>query len=174
MTQTHFLPVALAGRAVATMAVALAPVLLAGQAIAEPANPGDIVVERNIGPEIAYRGLPRVENPIGIAVPAFPTGPFNTAMGAVKQVTDSDLMGRGNAGLVTGAVQSGINPVMGVLVGSARGGNGLNTSNGVGGGFGAGSSGGVGGVGSIGTLVPSVISSALSPLSNLGAAGAAR
>ncbi|AHN77355.3 MULTISPECIES: hypothetical protein [Pandoraea] len=173
MTQTHFLPVAHAARALATMVVVLTPVLLAGQASAEPATPGDIVVERNIGPQIAYRGLPRVENPIGIAVPAFPTGPFNTAMGAVKQVTDSDLMGRGNAGLVTGAVQSGINPVMGVLVGNAPGGNSLNTSNGVGGGF-AGASGGVGGIGSIGTLVPSVISSALSPLTNLGAAGATK
>ncbi|QHE92136.1 hypothetical protein [Pandoraea fibrosis] len=162
-----------AGSLLATMLVALAPAMQPGRAHAEPATPGDIVVERNIGPEIAYRGLPRVENPIGVAVPAFPTGPFNTAMGAVNQVTDGELTGRANAGLVTGAVQSGINPVMGVLVGNARGGNALNTSNGVGGGFGAGAGGG-GGIGSIGTLVPSVISSALAPLTSLGAAGAAK
>lgn len=162
-----------AGSLLATMLVALAPAMLPGRAHAEPATPGDIVVERNIGPQIAYRGLPRVENPIGISVPAFPTGPFNTAMGAVSQVTDGELTGRANTGLVTGAVQSGINPVMGVLVGNARGGNALNTSNGVGGGFGAGSGGG-GGIGSIGTLVPSVINSALAPLTSLGAAGAAK
>ncbi|MDR3399577.1 MAG: hypothetical protein P4M06_18685 [Pandoraea sp.] len=162
-----------AGSLLATMIVALTPAMLPGRAHAEPATPGDIVVERNIGPEIAYRGLPRVENPIAVSVPAFPTGPFNTAMGAVNQVTDGELTGRGNAGLVTSAVQSGINPVMGVLVGNARGGNALNTSNGVGGGFGAGSGGG-GGIGNIGTLVPSVISSALAPLTSIGAAGAAK
>ncbi|MCE4059043.1 hypothetical protein LXM60_02305 [Pandoraea sputorum] len=168
MTQLSFSPAVFA-----TLLVALTPAVLPGQAKAEPATPGDLVIERNIGPEIAYRGLPRVENPIGIAVPAFPTGPFNTAMGAVTQVTDGELNARGNAGLITSAVQSGINPVMGVLVGNARGGNGLNTSNGVGGGFGAGAGGG-GGIGGIGTLVPSVISSALAPLTSIGAAGAAK
>ncbi len=156
-----------------TMIVALTPVLLPGRAHAEPATPGDLVVERNIGPQIAYRGLPREQNPIAIAVPTFPTGPFDAAMGAVNQVTDSELTGRGSVGLVTGAVQSGINPVMGVLVGNARGGNALNTSNGVGGGFGAGAGGG-GGIGGIGTLVPSVINSALAPLTSIGAAGAAK
>ncbi|WP_150559273.1 hypothetical protein [Pandoraea bronchicola] len=166
-------PMTHASSLLATMIVALTPAMLPGRAHAEPATPGDIVVERNIGPEIAYRGLPRVENPIGVSVPAFPTGPFNAAMGAVNQVTDGELTGRGNAGLVTGAVQSGINPVMGVLVGNARGGNALNTSNGVGGGFGAGAGGG-GGIGSIGTLVPSVINSALAPLTSIGAAGAAK
>lgn len=160
-----------AGRVLATMLVALTPALLPGHAKAEPATPGDLVIERNIGPEIAYRGLPRDQNPIGVAVPTFPTGPFNTAMGAVSQVTDSDLMGRGSAGLITGSVQSGINPVMGVLVGNARGGNGLNTTSGVGGGIGAG---GGGGIGSIGTLVPSVINSALAPLTSMGAAGVAK
>ncbi|VVE67662.1 hypothetical protein PAN31117_02678 [Pandoraea anapnoica] len=168
MTQLSFSPAVFA-----TLLVALTPAVLPGHAKAEPATPGDLVIERNIGPEIAYRGLPRVENPIGIAVPAFPTGPFNTAMGAVNQVTDSELTGRGNAGLITSSVQSGINPVMGVLVGNARGGNALNTSNGVGGGFGAGAGGG-GGIGGIGTLVPSVISSALAPLTSIGAAGAAK
>ncbi|MFJ2991780.1 hypothetical protein [Pandoraea sp. NPDC087047] len=162
-----------AGSVLVTMLVALTPALLPGHAKAEPATPGDLVIERNIGPEIAYRGLPREQNPIGIAVPAFPTGPFNTAMGAVSQVTDSELTGRGSAGLITGAVQSGINPVMGVLVGNARGGNALNTTNGVGGGFGAGAGGG-GGIGSIGTLVPSVINSALAPLTSMGAAGVAK
>ncbi|APD11213.1 hypothetical protein UC34_09710 [Pandoraea vervacti] len=168
MTQLTFTPTALI-----TMLVAMTPAMLPGHAKAEPATPGDLVIERNIGPQIAYRGLPREQNPIGIAVPAFPTGPFNTAMGAVSQVTDNELTGRANAGLITSSVQSGINPVMGVLVGNARGGNGLNTTNGVGGGFGAGSGGG-GGIGSIGTLVPSVISSALAPLTSIGAAGAAK
>ncbi|MCI3204675.1 hypothetical protein DBA20_06865 [Pandoraea capi] len=168
MTQFSLSPAVLA-----TMLVALTPAMIPGQAKAEPATPGDLVIERNIGPQIAYRGLPREQNPIGIAVPAFPTGPFNTAMGAVSQVTDGELTGRANAGLVTSSVQSGINPVMGVLVGNARGGNGLNTTNGVGGGFGAGAGGG-GGIGSIGTLVPSVINSALAPLTTLGAAGAAK
>lgn len=157
----------------ATMLVALAPALLPATARAEPAAPGDIVVERNIGPEYVGRGLPRVENPIAVSVPAFPMGPFNTAMGAVSQVTDGELTGRASVGLITGAVQSGINPVMGVLVGNARGGNALNTSGGVGGGF-AGVSGGAGGIGSIGTLVPSVINSALAPLTSLGAAGVAK
>ncbi|MBN4665048.1 hypothetical protein HUS70_09060 [Pandoraea nosoerga] len=162
-----------AGSLFATMLVAVAPAMLPGSVRAEPATPGDLVIERNIGPRIAYRGLPREQNPIGIAVPAFPTGPFNTAMGAVKQVTDNELTGHGSAGLITSTVQSGISPVMGVLVGNARGGNALNTSNGVGGGF-AGAMGGSGGVGSIGTLVPSVISSALAPLTSIGAAGAAK
>ncbi|BDD94689.1 hypothetical protein PanNE5_41290 [Pandoraea sp. NE5] len=162
-----------AGSVLATMMVALTPALLPGRAHAEPATPGDLVIERNIGPEVAYRGLPREQNPIGIAVPAFPTGPFNTAMGAVNQVMDSELTGRASVGLVTGAVRSGIDPVMGVLVGNARGGNALNTSNGVGGGFSAGVGGG-GGIGSIGTLVPSVINSALAPLTSIGAAGAAK
>jgi hypothetical protein len=165
-------PAVHAGSLLATMLVAVAPAMLPGSVLAEPATPGDLVIERNIGPEIAYRGLPREQNPIGIAVPAFPTGPFKTAMGAVNQVTDGELTGHGSAGLVTGAVQSGINPVMGVLVGNARGGNGLNTSNGVGGGF-SGAVGG-GGIGSIGTLVPSVIGAALAPLTSIGAAGAAK
>ncbi|WP_157125807.1 hypothetical protein [Pandoraea norimbergensis] len=162
-----------AASAIATMLVAVAPALLPATARAEPAPPGDIVIERNIGPEYVGRQLPRVENPIGISVPAFPTGPFNTAMGAVNQVTDGELTGRASVGLITGAVQSGINPVMGVLVGNARGGNALNSSNGVGGGF-AGGSGGGGGIGSIGTLVPSVINSALAPLTSMGAAGVAK
>ncbi|VVE18026.1 hypothetical protein [Pandoraea commovens] len=156
----------------ATLLVALTPAMLPGQAKAEPATPGDIVIERNIGPRIAYRGLPRDENQIGLAVSAFPTGPFGTALGAVTAVTDNDLTAHASAGLVTGAVRSGMDPVMGVLVGNARGGNALNTSNGVGGGFAAGSAGG--GIGSIGTLVPSVINSALAPLSTIGAAGAAK
>jgi len=153
----------------ATVLVALAPALLPATARAEPAAPGDIVVERNIGPEYVGRGLPRVENPIAVSVPAFPMGPFSSAMGAVNQVTDGELTGRGSVGLVSGAVQSGISPVMGVLVGNASGGNALNASS-VGGAVG----GGAGVVGSIGTLVPSVISSALAPLMSLGAAGAAK
>ncbi|MGC7403664.1 hypothetical protein ACPWR0_12805 [Pandoraea pneumonica] len=153
----------------ATVLVALAPALLPATARAEPAAPGDIVVERNIGPEYVGRGLPRVENPIAVSVPAFPMGPFSSAMGAVNQVTDNELTGRGSAGLISGSVQAGINPVMGVLVGNASGGSALNASS-VGGAVG----GGAGVVGSIGTLVPSVINSALAPLMSLGAAGAAK
>lgn len=152
----------LATGAAMAVAAALLPALLPTLARAEPADPGSLVIERDIGPQIAYRGLPRVDYPIGVQVPAFPTSPFNTAMTAVMGATDAELGVHGSIGLVGGAVQAGINPMMSALVGSGRSGGALN-SNSIGSALG---SGGGGGVASLGTLVPSVLNSAMSPLTS--------
>lgn len=161
------------GGAVVAIA-ALVPMLLPIATQAEPATPGDIVVERDITPHVAYRGEPKDNYPIGVAVAAFPMTPFNAAMSSVNLATDSELGARGSLGLIGSTVQAGVNPVMGVLVGNARGGNGLNTSGGVGGALGSAGTGAGGGIAGLGTMIPSVINSALAPLSSIGATGVSK
>ncbi|PTB18374.1 hypothetical protein C9I57_22465 [Trinickia symbiotica] len=58
--------------AFAALSTAWAPV----HAVAEQANPGDIVVKRQITPRDAFDSVPKTDNPIASKVETFPTRAF--------------------------------------------------------------------------------------------------
>lgn len=144
----------------------------AGVALAEPAAPGDLVIERQVGPRVAYRALPHDSYPITSSVPAFPAQPFGTAMDNLSQATDADLSAHGSMGLIGGTVMNALQSMSGSsALPGANGSGGLATSSVVGGGV----AGPVMSVtGGLGTTIPNVIGQALQPLTSMTIPGAGK
>ncbi|MGN5355019.1 hypothetical protein ACQ4P5_23875 [Ralstonia sp. L16] len=56
------------------------------------ADEGDIIVQRDVTPRVAYRGIPTESLPIRTAVSPFPTRAFNQSVGSVMSVlSDGEL-----------------------------------------------------------------------------------
>ncbi|WP_233831501.1 hypothetical protein [Paraburkholderia sp. ZP32-5] len=142
----------------ATILAALFSATLAGPACAEQvANPGDIIVERNVTPRDAFVPVPRDQDPVGVRATTFPANSFNPAIATL--VGDSDLTNaHGSTGVAQGGVLNGtgMQAVAQILSGKATGSNvALNA-----GGIGAPAPG-------IGGTISSSVTGALAPLSNV-------
>lgn len=96
------------------------------------ADEGDIIVQRDVTPRIAYRGVSADALPVRTAVSPFPTQEFNQSVGSVMSVlSDGELstsrasLGNATTGLqrVLTSQSSGVQPPTGRLsVGTAVGG----------------------------------------------------
>ncbi|MEM5345886.1 hypothetical protein V4C56_40470 [Paraburkholderia azotifigens] len=141
-----------AGRAKALAGVFAAG--FAGAAFAQAVNPGDIIVQREITPRIAYAPVPRDQDPVSARVATFPNSTFNPTMAQVA--SDADLTNaHGSTGLdrnVAGG--AGLQAVTRILTGN-------NTNNNV-----AFNSGGIGQPApGVGGTISSSVTGALAPLS---------
>jgi len=153
-------------RAIALLA-ALAGVAATGIASAEQvANPGDIIVERDITPRSAFAAVPKSEDPVSVRATTFPTNSFDPMMASL--VSDTDLTNaRGSSGVAPGGILNnqgaGMQAVTRILSGNQTG---ANTALGA---TGHGMSG-------IGNTISSTVTGALAPLSTAltGALGGAR
>ncbi|WP_296226012.1 hypothetical protein [Ralstonia sp. UBA689] len=79
-----------------TWAMALTAVVtsLAAMIVVVPAfaDDGDIIVQRDVTPRVAYRGVPTESLPIRTAISPFPTQAFNQSVGSVMSfLSDSEL-----------------------------------------------------------------------------------
>ncbi|ANH74216.1 MULTISPECIES: hypothetical protein [Ralstonia] len=96
------------------------------------ADEGDIIVQRDVTPRIAYRGVSTESLPVRTAVSPFPTQAFNQSVGSVMSVlSDGELStSHASAANTTAGLQrvltsqsSGVQPAAGGLaVGTAVGG----------------------------------------------------
>ncbi|MEX3958129.1 hypothetical protein [Trinickia sp. EG282A] len=78
----------------AALSTAWAPV----HAVAEQANPGDIIVKRQITPRDAFDSVPKTDNPIASKVETFPTRAFSPTVAGL--MSDLELEhAHGSAGL---------------------------------------------------------------------------
>ncbi|GAB3628219.1 hypothetical protein PTE30175_01953 [Pandoraea terrae] len=141
----------------------LAAVLLGLAVQSASADPGDLVVERQVGPRIAYRGLPVDSYPVTESVHTFPSQAFGASMDSLQSVTDSELASYAATG-VGGVVDNALQPAMvGLLAGSGAAAGTLTPGGTLGGAFG-GLAGGVGGTitGALGVLstLPSMLGTA--------------
>jgi hypothetical protein len=104
----------------------------AGPAFAQAANPGDIVVQREIAPRIAYAPVPKDQNPVSARVSTFPATTFNPTMAQVA--SDADLTNaHGSTGLdrsVAGG--AGLQAVTRILTGRTTNNNVAFNSGGIG------------------------------------------
>ncbi|WP_245254008.1 hypothetical protein [Paraburkholderia sp. LEh10] len=95
-------------------------------------NPGDIVVEREVMPRIAYAPVPKDQDPVTSRVSTFPTNSFNPTMAQVA--SDADLTNaHGSTGLdrnVAGG--AGLQAVTRILTGNATTNNVALNSGGIG------------------------------------------
>ncbi|CAG4907098.1 hypothetical protein [Paraburkholderia saeva] len=117
-------------------------------------NPGDIIVERQITPRIAYDNVPKSQDPVLVRATTFPANSFNPMMATA--VSDADLTSaHGSTGLADGGVgAAGLQAVTRILSGNTTGNNvALNNGN-----IGAPAPG-------IGGTISSSVSGALAPLS---------
>lgn len=117
-------------------------------------NPGDIIVERQITPRIAYDNVPKSQDPVLVRATTFPASSFNPMMATMA--SDADLTSaHGSTGLVDGGVgAAGLQAVTRILSGNATGNNvALGNGN-----IGAPAAG-------IGGTISSSVSGALAPLS---------
>jgi hypothetical protein len=120
------------------------------------ANPGDIVLEREVAPRIAYDSVPRNQEPVLSSATTFPANSFNPAI--AQLASDSDLTNaRGSTGVSSPGMLagSGMQAVARILSGNTTGNNvALNS----------------GGIGQpapgIGGTISSSVTGALAPLSN--------
>ncbi|WJF91037.1 hypothetical protein QS306_05130 [Paraburkholderia bonniea] len=122
-------------------------------------NPGDIIVERQITPRIAYRPVPKDQDPVAVRATTFPANTFDPAIATL--VSDTDLTNaHGSNGITPGGAlgNTGLQAVTRLLSGSASGGN---VAQGV----------GASGGGGLGSTISSSVTGALAPLS--GALGGA-
>jgi hypothetical protein len=117
-------------------------------------NPGDIIVERQITPRIAYDNVPKSQDPVLVRATTFPASSFNPIMATM--VSDADLTSaHGSTGLADAGVgAAGLQAVTRILSGNTTGSNvALNS----------------GGIGQpapgIGGTISSSVSGALTPLS---------
>jgi|GEM_PF-934871 len=149
-------------RALATGAVIVIAAMFsagfAGHACAEQvANPGDIVVERNVTPRDAFVPVPRDQDPVGVRATTFPANSFNPAIATL--VGDADLTNaHGSNGVAQGGVLAGtgMQAITQILSGKATGSNVALSA----GGIGAPATG-------IGGTISSSVTGALAPLSNV-------
>ncbi|MBN3767397.1 hypothetical protein [Burkholderia sp. Ac-20365] len=105
---------------------------LTGMAAAQTANPGDIVVEREIAPRIAYAPVPKDQNPVSSRVSTFPANTFNPTLAQVA--SDADLTNaRGSTGLDNSiAGGAGLQAVTRILTGNTTNNNVALNSGGIG------------------------------------------
>jgi hypothetical protein len=84
-------------RLIATAAfAALSSAWAAVHAVAEQANPGDIVVKRQITPRDAFDSVPKTDNPIASKVETFPTRAFSpTVVGLMSDLELEHTHGSG-------------------------------------------------------------------------------
>ncbi|MDQ7981851.1 hypothetical protein QYH69_32025 [Paraburkholderia sp. SARCC-3016] len=120
------------------------------------ANPGDIVLEREVAPRNAFVSVPNNQEPILSSATTFPANSFNPAM--AQLASDSDLThARGSTGLSSPGVLAGtgMQAVTRILSGNTTGNNVAL---------------GAGGIGqpaaSIGGTISSSVTGALAPLSS--------
>lgn len=144
---------------VATVLGALSAAAAAGVAPAvaaqQVANPGDIVVERDVTPRSAFDAVPRKQDPVGVRATTFPKNSFDPMMASL--VSDTDLTNaHGSSGVASGGIlnnpNAGMQAVTRILSGSPTG---ANTALGATGGA----------VGGIGSTISSTVTGALAPLS---------
>lgn len=117
-------------------------------------EPGDLIIERDVTPRIAYRPVPVKDDPVAVRVTTFPSSTFDPMMKDVA--SDLDLSGaRGSSGVQGNGSTSALAAAMSSLgVGqSAQQRNGAP--------LGAGASGGVTGVGA---TISQTITGAMAPL----------
>ncbi|HEY3599801.1 MAG TPA: hypothetical protein VGL08_20075 [Paraburkholderia sp.] len=120
-------------------------------------NPGDIIVERQITPRIAYDSVPKDQDPVLSRATTFPANSFNPAM--AQLASDTDLTNaRGSTGVSSNGVLAGtgMQAVTRILSGNTTGNNVALGSGGI----------GQPAPGLGGTLTSSV-TGALAPLSNV-------
>ena len=120
----------------------------------EAVNPGDIILERQITPRIAYDSVPKSDDPVTARATTFPANSFNPAMATLA--SDADLTGaHGSTGVADGGAGSaGLQAVTRILSGNTTGSNVALGSGGI----------GQGPVG-VGGTISSSVSGALAPLS---------
>jgi len=137
----------------------------AAHAQEQVANPGDIVVMRDVTPRIAYRHVPTDQDPVLVRATTFPANSFNPMMATM--VSDLDLTNaHGSNGVMPGGMlggNAGMQAVTRVLTGDAAGA--------AGGMIARGPVGGAGPAGGIGGAISGAVTNALAPLTSaLGAA----
>jgi hypothetical protein len=121
-------------------------------------QPGNLIIERDVTPRDAFAPVPKSADPISVQVQTFPSGAFDSTVGAM--VSDLDLnTAHGTSGV------GGNGGFMQVLVGTngvehLLAGNGTVAGSGIPVGAGA----GLGGVGGIGASVAQTVTGALAPL----------
>lgn len=97
--------------------------LVATSAFAQQAaNPGDIIVERDVTPRIAYRHVPKDQDPVLARATTFPANSFDPMMATL--VSDADLTNaHGSSGVAPGGVlgQAGVAAAVQVLTGTLAG-----------------------------------------------------
>jgi hypothetical protein len=134
----------------------LAASLTAGVAAQQVANPGDIIVERDVTPRSAFADVPKNQDPVLVRATTFPKNSYDPAIATL--VSDTDLTNaHGSSGVNTNgalsAQSAGVQAITRMLTGNATGANtaaGPNATAGVGGG--------------IGGTISSTITGALAPL----------
>ncbi|MGU7779453.1 hypothetical protein [Burkholderia sp. PU8-34] len=107
--------------ALAALCAALAGIVC-GTAFAQQqlANPGDIIVARDITPRIAYDSVPKAQDPVLVRATTFPANHFDPMMATM--VSDTDLTNaHGSNGVAPGGILggSGMQAVTRVLAGDA-------------------------------------------------------
>jgi hypothetical protein len=88
------------------------------------ANPGDIVLEREVAPRNAFVSVPRNQEPVLSSATTFPANSFNPAM--AQLASDADLTNaRGSTGLSSAGVLAGtgMQAVTRILSGNTTGNN---------------------------------------------------
>jgi hypothetical protein len=119
-------------------------------------EPGDLIIERDITPRIAYDVVPKQDDPVAVRVTTFPKSTFDGMMGGL--VSDLDLNGaRGSAGVAgsgSGSALAAATTALGIG-GSAQqhGGAPMGLA-------------GMGATNMIGTTVSQTITGALAPLTS--------
>jgi hypothetical protein len=105
---------------------------MTGIAHAQVVNPGDIVIERQITPRIAYDAVPKSDDPVTSRASTFPANTFNPTM--TQMASDADLTNaHGSAGLGTnGAGGAGLQAVTRILSGTTTNNNVALNSGGIG------------------------------------------
>jgi hypothetical protein len=113
-------------------AAALGAMSVTGIAFAQVVNPGDIVIERQITPRIAYDAVPKSDDPVTSRVSTFPANTFNPTM--TQLASDADLTNaHGSAGLDTSAAGgAGLQAVTRILSGTTTNNNVALNSGGIG------------------------------------------
>jgi len=112
--------------------IAAGAMSVAGIARAQVVNPGDIVIERQITPRIAYNAVPKSDDPVTSRASTFPANTFNPTM--TQLASDADLTNaHGSAGLGTsGAGGAGLQAVTRILSGTTTNNNVALNSGGIG------------------------------------------
>jgi hypothetical protein len=142
--------------------------LAAGAAIPAAAQvadaPGNLIIQSTVTPRDAFVPVPKADDPIAVQVQTFPTGAFDSAMGAM--VSDTDLTrAHGTSGVTGGSFMPalvGSNGIEHLLAGMKLplAGNGTVAGSGIP--VGAGAS--LGGIGGIGGSIAQTVTGALAPL----------
>lgn len=101
------------------MAAMLFGIVGANASAQQSVNPGDIIVERTVTPRIAYRPVPKDQDPVAVRATTFPASAFDPTMATV--VSDLDLTNaHGSSGIAPNgfAANAGIAAVTQVLTGN--------------------------------------------------------